>query len=44
MAEEYLKLLPNSKVLWMRDDIGHWPMVEDKIGFLDLYLDWMRVK
>jgi pimeloyl-ACP methyl ester carboxylesterase len=42
MAEEYLRLLPNSRVLWMREDIGHWPMVEDTSGFLFKYLDWMK--
>jgi pimeloyl-ACP methyl ester carboxylesterase len=44
MADEYLRLLPKSKVLWMRDDIGHWPMIEDQSGFLELYLEWMRIK
>lgn len=42
MAAKYNQLLPNSNVIWMKDDIGHWPMVEDESAFLQLYLDWVK--
>ncbi len=42
MAEEFVRLLPKSEVLWMQEEIGHWPMVEDQASFIKIYLDWIK--
>jgi pimeloyl-ACP methyl ester carboxylesterase len=43
MADKYIELLPHSTLLLMREDIGHWPMIEDRQSFLNSYMKWVKV-
>jgi pimeloyl-ACP methyl ester carboxylesterase len=42
MASRYSSLIPNPKVYLLRDDIGHWPHLEDAEGVLHAYSDFMQ--
>ena len=42
MAVKYQELLPDSQVLFMKEGIGHWPMIEDEDFFINTYLFWVN--
>ena len=37
MAKRYEELIPNADVVYLRDDIGHWPQIEYPEGVLEAY-------
>lgn len=41
MGIAFEKRIPNGKLIWMDDEIGHWPMIEDKVAFLKNYFQWL---
>lgn len=41
MALSFKRKLPNKHVLWMPEHIGHWPMIEDPVSFLEKYFEWL---
>jgi pimeloyl-ACP methyl ester carboxylesterase len=42
MGTTFEKRIPNGKLIWMDDAIGHWPMIEDKNAFCNQYFSWLR--
>ncbi len=42
MGITFHKRIPNGKLIWMDDAIGHWPMIESPGAFLDAYLNWLK--
>jgi len=38
MAERYAELIPDADVVYLADDIGHWPQLEDPRGVLEHFL------
>jgi len=43
MAKRYEQLIPNPKVYLLQNDIGHWPMLEDKASVLEAFDDFMEI-
>ena len=41
MAERYAELIPNADVVYLGDDIGHWPQIEDPLGVLKHFLEFI---
>jgi pimeloyl-ACP methyl ester carboxylesterase len=42
MAKRYETLIPNPKVYLLKDDIGHWPLLEDQKGVLDAFFNFIK--
>lgn len=42
MAKRYIELIPNADVRLLRDDIGHWPQLEDPSNVLNCYRDFRK--
>ena len=40
MANRYKELIPNPNVKLLREDIGHWPQIEDPKGVLSYYKEF----
>jgi len=41
MIEHYHKLIPNSNVIMLPDNVGHYPQVEDSEAVLSAYLSFV---
>jgi pimeloyl-ACP methyl ester carboxylesterase len=41
MAERYAELIPNADVVFLDEDIGHWPQIEDPEGVLKHFLEFV---
>lgn len=41
MGITFHKRIPNRKLIWMDDSIGHWPMQECPNAFVEAYLEWL---
>ena len=42
MAERYAELIPDADVVFLDEDIGHWPQIEDPEGVLKHFLEFVR--
>ncbi len=42
MGTTFEKRIPKGNLIWMDNQIGHWPMIEDKNTFLKKYYEWLK--
>jgi pimeloyl-ACP methyl ester carboxylesterase len=42
MVKRYETLIPNPKVYLLKDDIGHWPLLEDQKGVLNAFFNFIK--
>jgi pimeloyl-ACP methyl ester carboxylesterase len=42
MAERYAELIPDADVVYLADEIGHWPQIEDPQGVLTHFLEFVE--
>jgi pimeloyl-ACP methyl ester carboxylesterase len=42
MAERYAELIPDADVVYLDDEIGHWPQLEDPQGVLRHFFEFVR--
>lgn len=43
MAERYEELINNPKIFLMSNNIGHWPFLEDKNMFIEIYENFLKL-
>jgi len=41
MADRYAELIPDADVVFLGEDIGHWPQLEDPLGVLSHFLEFV---
>jgi pimeloyl-ACP methyl ester carboxylesterase len=41
MADRYAELIPDADVVFLGEDIGHWPQLEDPLGVLRHFLEFV---
>ena len=44
MAERYAELVPDADVVFLDEDIGHWPQIEDPQGVLTHFLEFVDAR
>ena len=42
MAERYAELIPDADVVYLAEEIGHWPQIEDPQGVLTHFLEFVE--
>lgn len=43
MAERYSEIIANPKIYFLSDSIGHWPFLEDKNMFIEIYEIFLKL-